>query len=98
MKKLFIDMSRVNDGVCPFCGKGPIMITIEDISKFLIDESGMPIMSFTSNISSHGICSHCGKYIGEYVRDLFNYRRPAHKKPQIHDITIYPKEDNPFMR
>lgn len=96
MKRLFYIMEGVNNGVCPICGKGPIEITLNDISKFIIDESGIPIISRTTQVKSVGKCLNCGKEIGEYVRDLFVYRRPSGKK-----LDIKPKETikiNPFMK
>lgn len=99
MKKLFTDMSKFNNGVCPFCGKGPVEVTLRDVSRFIIDESGIPIISRTTKLSSFGRCLNCGKYIGEYVRDMFTYRRPA-RKPIVRDNIILTgtKKKNPFMK
>lgn len=94
MKKLFFDLRGIKNGVCPYCGKGPIEITLQDISKFIIDESGSPIISKTTQVNSYGTCLNCGKYIGEYVRDLFIYRRPSSTPYKY----ISSKIANPFVK
>lgn len=77
-KELKLLYTIVPPGVCPYCGKGPIIIMARESYPVVIDKAGQPVMLGDVNAHAYGLCFNCKKKLGEFIYHNFNWYPAEH--------------------
>ena len=63
----FAKVGSRNNGDCPFCHKGPIVVLERDSNAVIIDIDGTPVYTTNMKYDAIGVCINCNAIVGEYT-------------------------------